>query len=317
MGATRVSIIFPYLGDDDNVREKLYQIINSTLNPSRGLKLHTSNMKPVLVVNMDTIKRGVYSKFEDYLDKKGKKQLLDGLDILKVWSVDTCQMWLSGYGKIIDDKEKNPKDNTSCVLQLPGDLKYVRDFDIFLNTLVSLRTRVEAGFDFIIGDFNVEPQRSKYLIDLYGTYPLLYNWFPEFATEIREGLRIQRPRSEFLAANLDFLSKMLAKRRFAYEQTLAFLIHSLSDKERVWKIGRVDIGTIGDYEKDRGFREANDQIERTERMLKFLWREINGGDRFDVEKFEMLDRRSTAIREAAIVSLENFLNPKRSCSAIE
>ena len=34
---------------------------------------------------------------------------------------------------------------------------------------------------------------------------------------------------------------------------------------------------------------------------------MNGGDDFDVDKFERLDRRSTAIREAAIVSLGNFL----------
>lgn len=36
---------------------------------------------------------------------------------------------------------------------------------------------------------------------------------------------------------------------------------------------------------------------------------MNLMDRFDVKEFERLDRRSTAIREAAIVSLENFLKP--------
>lgn len=146
---------------------------------------------------------------------------------------------------------------------------------------------------------------------MYGTYPLLFNWFPRIAKKIQEK-DIKRPRSEFIAASLEFLKKTLPfKRKFAYEQTLSFLINAFSDDNGKWekKIGKVEIGEIMDYEKDRGFREANDQIERTERLLKILWREMNRGDGFDVELFERLDRRSTAIREAAIVSLGNFLKP--------
>jgi hypothetical protein len=215
---------------------------------------------------------------------------------------------------------------------------------------------------------------------MFGTYPLIFNWFPDVAKKL-QNKGIKRPRSEFLAARLEFLEKMLPfKRKFAYEETLALLIHALSDTylfsigtefendlnrgiiqrelqdkfkikgfpisesakvtkenedkwmitggERTysvkkeggelkvnsntkglnkWKIYKVNIGVIQDIEESRGFRGANDQIERTERLLKLLWREMNGGDDFDVDKFERLDRRSTAIREAAIVSLGNFL----------
>jgi len=305
--STRVSIIFPYSGDDKDLRVRLHQIIKSTLDPRKGL--HTSTMKPVIVVNRDTENRGLYKKFENYLKDEGDDQRLNDLDILKVWSVDTCQMWLAGFGKIIDDKNKNSNDDTTSILQIPGDLKYIRDFDNFLNQLVGMNERIQSNScEFIIGDFKVEPEKSKHLIDLYGTYPLLFNWFPEIAEQLREEIKIKRPRSEFFSASINFLSEMLYKRKFAYEQTIAFLIYALKGGSR-WRINKVDIGIIGDYGENRGFREATDQIERTERLLKLLWREINGGDRFDVKEFERLDRRSTAIREAAIVSLENFLKP--------
>lgn len=307
--STRVSLIFPYIGDDDQIRERLIEIMGAILDTERPL--HTSeNTKPIFVVNKDTVYREIYKKFEDYLKNKKKGHLLDRIHVEQVWAVDTCQMWLQGFGKIIDDREKDGKDDTSSVLQIPGDLKYIRDFSAFINNLGNLSAKIEAKHcDFVIGDFEVEPEKSKHLIDMYGTYPLIFNWFPVIATKLKN-MKIKRPRSEFLAAGLDFLEEILPfKRKFAYEQTLTFLIHALSDEKdkKKWKIGKVDIGVMLDYEESRGFREANDQIERTERLLKFLWREKNGGDNFDVKEFERLDSRSTAIREAAIVSLENFL----------
>jgi hypothetical protein len=312
--STRVSLIFPYIGDEDPIRDRLIEIIDAILD--RRKNLHTSNRPPILVVNKDTINRKIYEKFKSYLRDKKRTDLLEKIDLkeidlIEVWAVDTCQMWLGGFGKIIDDKEdKSREDDTSCILQIPGDLKYIEDFDYFLQQLSSLGAMVELKrCDFAIGDFKIKPpQGAKHLIDMYGTYSLLFNWFPEIATYLRGKLNIERPRSEFFGVSLNFLEEMLRKRKFAYEQTLVFLIHALDDRKN-WKIGKVDIGEISDYARSRGFREANDQIERTERMLKFLWREKNGGDNFNVEKFERLDGRSTAIRVAAIVSLENFLKP--------
>jgi hypothetical protein len=379
--STRVSLIFPYIGNDDKVRDKLIQIIAAVRDPANNL--HTSNKNPVLIVNNDTIYRKMYEKFEGYLGARGKGDLLNKnkIDITPTWAVDTCQMWLAGFGKIIDDKREDDNDKTTCILQIPGDLSDVRDFPDFLNKLSLLSANIEANrSDFVIGDFEVEPEKAKHLIDMFGTYPLIFNWFPDVAKNL-QNKGIKRPRSEFLAASLEFLEKMLPfKRKFAYEETLALLIHALSDTylfsigtefendlnrgiiqkelrdkfkiegfpisecakvtkenedkwmitggERTynvkkeggelnvnsdtkglnkWKIAKVNIGVIQDIEESRGFRGANDQIERTERLLKLLWREMNGGDDFDVDKFERLDRRSTAIREAAIVSLGNFL----------
>lgn len=333
-----VSIIFPYSGyEDSEVKNRLLQVIEKSLPPdsSTSSELHTDrvNKKPVLVVNEDTMTDlGGEEGLKTYLTD-ADPNLLDKLRLVKAWAVDSCQLWLHGFGRIIDDYRANfadykeagiTKDEIS-VLQIPGDLKYVNNFPTFLNRLIDMVTSVEAQYDLVLGDYDVERQTSKELIDQYGTYPLLFNWFPEIAQRLlREdiGLGIQKPRTEFLAAKISFLEEMMShkdRKKFAYEETLALLIHALNDNlnpnqrprrnigTRPWMIHKVDLGLLGDVAAGRGLRSAVDQVERTERLLKFLWRDLNGKDAFNLSDFDRLDRNSTAIREAAIISFSNFL----------
>jgi len=217
-------------------------------------------------------------------------------------------MWLDGFGKILDDGV-GPGERL-VVLQIPGDLKRVVNFQHFLTQVATLSDAVNIGrHDLVVGDFDLQHSLgAKNLIDMYGTYPLLFNWFPEVANKLLRDLEIKRPRSEFLAVSADFLRDMMGRRKFAYEQTVAFLIYALSEPKYEDRVAKHEIGVVEDYGDDKGFREAIDQIERTERVLKVLWREMNGGNWFDIGKFLELDRRSTAIREAAMVYLENVLN---------
>ncbi len=172
-------------------------------------------------------------------------------------------------------------------------------------------------FGFALGDFKLFPQDAKHLIVAYGTYPLLLNWFPEEAQDLWHHYHILRPRSEFFAASARFLRAMLRRKKFAYEQTVAFLIYALADRDengnKKWRIGRLDLGELSDYPESRRFREAVDQIERTERVLKVLWR-YQRGDGFNLNEYENLDRRSTAIRQAAMVYLEKMLKFKQAPS---
>jgi hypothetical protein len=304
----RVSIIFPYMTDDEQVLRRLHNTLRRVLTPSAGL--HNSARPPVLVVNMDTIRKGYFEKFETLLKEDGDPHLLEELDVIQVWSVDTCQMWLAGFGKILKDEGGNEgsERDLSVVVQFPGDLKHLNDPEDFFQQMEALSSVVQTGeHHLMVGDFDVAPQDSKYLIDTYGTYPLLFNWFPDEAARMLREVRLLRPRSEFFAVSVRFLNHMLQERKFAYEQTIAFLIYALSDKTTNWNVGRRKLGSLADYEKTRRFREATDQIERTERMLKFLWRQRSGGDAFNVREYERLDRRSTSIREAAMVYLENVL----------
>lgn len=352
--STRICVIFPYKPLEDAVFPLLCRLLEVIWTPKSGL--YNEKPRPLLVVNRDTMASGTYHQFIEYLKNQrddlkvsSEADLEKRMDVLKVWSVDTCQMWLSGFGKILDDIYKGklrppddtstPLDDTSTVLQIPGDLTQIQDFGHFITALKTVRSAVqnkEEEVDFCVGDFEIEPEGSKHLIDVYGTYPLLFNWFPSVALKLRE-LNIKRPRSEFFAVSVSFLEEMLKKRKFAYEQTMAFLIYALYGEEdaaeipeketedkvgvqktvpKKWNVTSRPIGTVHDYGAERGFREATDQIERTERMLKVMWRELSPRDErtgdFKVEDFGKKDQHSTAIREAAMVLLQNILKAQAS-----
>jgi hypothetical protein len=55
---------------------------------------------------------------------------------------------------------------------------------------------LELEQDICIGEIATDHNNSKQLIDTYGTFALMYNWFPTEAREIRQFT--ERPRSEFL-----------------------------------------------------------------------------------------------------------------------
>lgn len=313
----RLMITFPYSAKSPDVYDKLSQV----LSIARERQLHTSERPPLLVINNDSL-----DNYKDFC--KNYSTLKGSYSPHYVWAVDTCQMWLAGWGKILDDnrdqKSKMPPDKG--IIQVPGDLATIKSenpheqdpFQHFISQLTTMRLWLGDGkgakkVHFILGDFEVAPQKAKQLIDTYGTFPLLYNWFPKIAEELRK-LRINRPRSEFFAASTEFLEKLTTKplRKFAYEQTLVLLIHAI--RAGGWRIERQHIGIIEDYGGDRGFREATDQIERTERVLKLLWRETNsaGSQGFRREEFEKLDERSTAIRRNAMICCKNILDPAGS-----
>lgn len=319
----RVLVIFPFaLGIDqekDKTLKVLKHILDGVQDPQIGL--HTSQARPVLYVNRISQEKGLFKEIEDYLQSD---QHRNKWDIVTGWSVDTCQDWLFGWGKVIDDWRKDNQGQDSLgLLQIPGDLTDVGDSDDlvsirrFLSQLRQLAALVKGGDDFVIGDYKTRRVGGKYLIDAYGTFPLLYNWFPDVARQIRTELYIERPRSEFIAANINFLKTMIVNhRRFAYEQTTALLINAhfyadMLQKELGHKplIRKVDLGEIQDHTGARGFREAVEQLERMERMMRLLWRVLHGGDEFDVDKYSILDERSSAIRSAAMVTFRNFLRP--------
>ena len=84
----------------------------------------------------------------------------------------------------------------------------------------------------------------------------------------------------------------------------------------------MEISATNDVQEDSEqsrYKDCMDQIERTERLLKLLWREIydpeNGTvrDRFSnygelSDEYEVLDRRSTDIRDTARIIIKSFLD---------
>src|SRR5271157_4802194 len=157
----RVSIMFPFMTDDDDVFKGLHDTLQKVLTPSAGL--NDSGRPPVLVVNMDTIRKGNFEKFETWIKENGDPHLLDKLDVIDVWSVDTCQMWLAGFGKILKDdgEDEGSEHDLSVVVQFPGDLKHLSDPADFFQQMEALSSMVQTGkHHLMVGDFDVAPQDS-------------------------------------------------------------------------------------------------------------------------------------------------------------
>ena len=254
--SSKAIIIFPYGGYENNKKCEWY--FWWTVDRCKGI-----DPKPVVVLSRDTVIRGEAVSFL-------KDERYKALEVIQTWSVDTCQTWLAGWGHVLDNYPEADR-----IIQIPGDIDYVHeDVDFYDNLKDFIKT---TSSDIAIGDFKTGDQYSaKSLVDTYGTYSLLANWFPEISKNIRS-LPLNRPRSEFLNIKSSVLRDLLINNRnFAYEQTLNFLIKSCNYPDDHWKynLSVFPLGTLSDNKSFRDYRGCIDQIERIERMLSLLWREI-------------------------------------------
>jgi hypothetical protein len=162
--------------------------------------------------------------------------------------------------------------------------------------------------EFPIGEISVPLNSAKQLIDTYGTYGLLYNWFPAEAQGLRK--LTDKPRSEFFAIGHDYLrTALISQRWYAYEQTIVLLLQGMQGIRPMRAIKKLELGELTDEPTGRGdLAEAMQQVERTERVIKLYWRELKGPqDPLWPEKFRVLDHQSEQIRSAAMVILQQIL----------
>ncbi len=285
---TRVVICFSYSGYKEGTsREDMFWKIAEACVRKQAQYI-------IVVMDQDTFTRGGAKAFLD--DPRVKQH--DNLHVHRSWSVDTCDRWLAGWaialGRLpctgVQDNQTHtlpePDDDDRIIL-LPGDIEAVADPGKFFRASLPGFLSQDGVNDIVVGDFETgEKLASKDLVDLYGTYPLLALWFPEIAAAVRD-LSIWKPRSEFVNVRARVLRELLvSNRRFAYEQTLNMLIRSWEDgeaedageedKQPRWKYEIEDfpLGEFADDPSERNIPGAIDQIERTERMLKMIWREI-------------------------------------------
>lgn len=226
--------------------------------------------------------------------------------IVDAWCVDTCQMWLAGFGATFDSVHNaEPAREAGDVYWLiPGDFDYAASGDV-LKEMYKIPETVVRDVEFCLGQLEMDPNSSKHLIDTYGTYGLLFNWFPDEAYKMREN-KITRPRSEFFAIHHRFLQSALIEHRwFAYEQTIALLLQVGNRR-----VATVPLGGIADPAASRdNLTGALQQIERTERVLKVAWRDEKQKIRAAnwVEEFRHLEEQSREIIGAAMTILKNSL----------
>jgi len=222
-------------------------------------------------------------------------------EVLDVWAVDTCQMWYAGLGAAF---ERGGAGDVYWLI--PGDFNYGTSMgQEVLSGLHDLPEIIlELDQDICIGEIATDHNNPKQLIDTYGTFALLYHWFPAEAQEIRQFT--ERPRSEFFALRHSFLAEALRRRWYPYEQTVVMLLQAVLDKKG---ISRFSIGHISDLPEGReSLASAMLQVERTERVLKALWREHHQADPDWVEQYRELATTSNQVRHTALIILRNLLS---------
>jgi hypothetical protein len=295
-------VIYPY-GQPEDYKdlESLYKFI---------AKLDADKQKyarPLTVMNRQTYYNNAKYKFDK--DGKWNKKFKEFCEntvknfstVVDAWSVDTCQMWLAGFGQAYD----NEGTGEDVYWLIPGDFNYsTSEGEIALKALLDIPEAVmNKEQDLCLGEINVQPNNSKQLIDTYGTYGLLYNWFPQEAQLIRE--ITDKPRSEFFAIRHSFLREILRQRWYAYEQMIVILLHGVIGKKRICRIQLEGISDLPQRRDTLG--AAMSQVERTERVLKLFWREQNEQQADWTDRFRVLDHQSEQIRSAALVILQNLL----------
>jgi len=222
-------------------------------------------------------------------------------EVVEAWCVDTCQMWNTGLGRAFD--QGAPGD---IYWLIPGDFNYGSALGReVLGKLHDLPEIIgDLNQDFCVGEITTDHNHSKELIDTYGTFALLYTWFPKEAQEIRK--ITEHPRSEFFAVRHDFLAEMLGRRWYPYEQTMIMLLSAVSAAKRV---SRFSVGEITDLPHGRdSFASAVQQVERTELALKMYWREHHQEKPGWFAQYRALEAKSERARGAALDVLRELLS---------
>jgi hypothetical protein len=288
-------VIYPFRQPDDHTHLKeLYDLV-------AGLAAQTGTYtRPITVMDRKTHYAQTRNRrFLGFRDQTVARHS----DILDAWCVDTCQMWYAGLGLAFE--RGGPQD---VYWLIPGDFNYGsptgREVLSRLHDLPEIC--VELGQDVCIGEIATDHNHSKQLIDTYGTFALLYNWFPKEAQEIRA--YTERPRSEFFAIRHNFLRAMLNHRWYAYEQTVVILLHAMRNRRSV---SRFFVGNISDLPAGRDtLASAMQQVERTERVLKSLWRETHEQQANWQQRYRQLESQSELIRRAALIILDHLLRER-------
>ena len=285
-------VIYPFRQPEDSSDlAELYQLI-ARLNAEKD-----KYARPITVLDRKTH----YSAEQNTAFLNFRKNIVARhSDILDAWCVDTCQMWYSGLGMAF---EKGGPDDIYWLI--PGDFNYGSTVgQEVLGRLHDLPEIIlELEQDLCIGEIETDHNNSKQLIDTYGTFGLLYNWFPVQAQEIRQ--YTERPRSEFFAVRHGFLQQVLRQRWYAYEQTVVMLLQAVFTNKHM---SRFFVGNISDLPEGReSFSSALQQVERTERVLKSIWRERNQPKAGWTEQYRVLETQSEQVRRTAMIILKNLL----------
>ena len=99
---------------------------------------------------------------------------------------------------------------------------------------------------------------------------------------------------------------MLTHRWHPYEQTVVMLLRAVLRQQR---ISRFFVGQISDLPEGREtLASAVQQVERTERVLKSVWRELHESQPDWTARYRVLAMQSERVRRTALTILDNLLS---------
>jgi hypothetical protein len=272
--------------------------------------------KPTTIINYQTMYRShtphaVDNRISETYERTIAEIVRPVSEVAHTWAVDTCAMWLKGLGEAFQHAQARHEYHDVFWL-IPGDFNYASaEGHTATSKLSEIPLKVkESACEICLGEVEVPLNSAKQLIDTYGTYGLLYNWFPAEAQGIRK--LTSKPRTEFFALNYQTLERALVESRwFAYEQTLMILLQNMNGRDPARRMMAVPLGKITDDESTRSsLASAMAQVERTERALKLFWRERaeREGRTNWHDEFRVLDGQSESVRTAAMVILRRLLS---------
>ena len=291
-GKIRPVVIYPFRQPADyaDLQELYGMVARLASEPERFAR-------PITVMDRKTFAANARSKpFQTF-----REETVAGCsDLLDLWSVDTCQLWYSGLGQAFEQGGAG-----DVYWLIPGDFNYASPAGKHvLGHLHDLpEICAELAQDVCIGEIVTDHNNPKQIIDTYGTFALLYHWFPKEAQEIRQ--YTERPRSEFFAIRHEFLEQMLHRRWYAYEQTVVVLLEAVFDNRA---ISRFSVGDLTDLPEGReSLASAMQQVERTERVLKSVWRERHHEEADWIERYRTLEGQSEQVLRTALTIFQNLL----------
>lgn len=291
-GRIRPVVIYPFVQPNDyaDLRELYGMVARLNAEPDRFAR-------PLTVMDRKTSDANAHSK---PFQKFRAEVVATCTDLREVWSVDTCQMWYTGLGEAFGQGSAG-----DVYWLIPGDFNYASHAGLHvLRHLHDLpEICLELQQDICVGEITTDHSNPKQIIDTYGTFALLYQWFPKEAQEIRQ--YTERPRSEFFAVRHAFLGEMLHRRWYAYEQTVVMLLQAVFKN---LSISRFSVGDISDLPEGReSLASAMQQVERTERVLKSVWRERHQGQKDWFERYRVLEAQSAQVLRTASTIFQHLL----------
>jgi hypothetical protein len=284
-----IVINFPFRLDLDTLSEGIEEIVYLCQGHTDKI-IAVADKRTIEQAPSDAKENSFFKSLVD-LDTKAIPKLV------QVYSVDTCDRWLGGFGWALENKGW---ESVKHILLLPGDFKIACDTKSTIEELI--RETSDDKYEMVVGTIKSELLSSKQLIDTYATYALMLVWFPQDAkTLVQHG--ILKPRSEFFGLSRRLLEYTMSKRWFPYAQTLVILLRYLwwrRENLKLRPIHNVPI-SVGPEAGARDLKGAITQLERIERVLRFLWREkMSEENQLDMREYELIDSRSAAARKLAV-----------------